>query len=66
MLYFQDGAYETRFRYVTSWMATIGIIILWFIPVAFVGTLSNVSALCEKISYVLPTPTFPPPLVLMH
>ena len=48
----QDGAYETRFRYVTSWMGSIALIILWFAPVAFVGTLSNVSTLCEKVRCV--------------
>ncbi|GJE96634.1 hypothetical protein PsYK624_128340 [Phanerochaete sordida] len=47
-----DGAYEMRFRYVTSWIASIGLIILWFAPVAFVGTLSNVSTLCEKVSWL--------------
>ncbi|GJE89817.1 hypothetical protein PsYK624_059250 [Phanerochaete sordida] len=46
-----DGAYEMRFRYVTSWLGSVGLIVLWFAPVAFVGTLSNVSTLCEKLSW---------------
>ena len=50
LMHLQDGAYETRFRYVTSWIANLGLIALWFLPVAFVGTLSNVSTLCEKVS----------------
>ncbi|EKM57401.1 uncharacterized protein PHACADRAFT_92160 [Phanerochaete carnosa HHB-10118-sp] len=46
-----DGAYETRFRYVTSWLGSVVLIIIWFAPVAFVGTLSNVATLCEKLSW---------------
>ncbi|EKM57367.1 uncharacterized protein PHACADRAFT_194921 [Phanerochaete carnosa HHB-10118-sp] len=47
-----DGAYEARFRYVTSWMGSIALIVLWFAPVAFVGTLSNVSTLCQKVAWL--------------
>ncbi|KAI0790073.1 hypothetical protein C8Q75DRAFT_139060 [Abortiporus biennis] len=57
-----DGAYETRFRYVTSWIATIGLIILWFFPVAIVGTLSNVSSLCQKVSWLCWIPNAPTPI----
>ncbi|BGP07894.1 phosphate metabolism protein 7 [Rhodotorula toruloides] len=38
--------YEQRARYAASWAATLGLIILWSFPVAFVGLISNVSALC--------------------
>lgn len=57
-----DGAYERRFRYVTSWLASIGLIVLWFAPVAFVGTLSNVSTLCEKVSWLCWIRNAPPPI----
>lgn len=48
----QDGIYETRFRYVTSWLLNFGLIVAWFFPVSFVGLLSNVSELCEKVQCV--------------
>jgi hypothetical protein len=44
-----DGALEMRSRYVISWLATIGLIIAWSFPVAFIGTLSNLDDLCTKI-----------------
>ncbi|KIP05884.1 hypothetical protein PHLGIDRAFT_119442 [Phlebiopsis gigantea 11061_1 CR5-6] len=47
-----DSVYETRFRYITSWIGSIVLIIIWFAPVAFVGTLSNVATLCEKVSWL--------------
>jgi len=45
-----DGAIEMRSRYVISWLATVGLIIVWAFPVAFIGTLSNLDDLCVKIS----------------
>ncbi|THH27230.1 hypothetical protein EUX98_g6964 [Antrodiella citrinella] len=57
-----DGAYETRFRYVTSWMGSLVLIALWFLPVAFVGTLSNVSALCRKVSWLCWIKNAPTPI----
>ncbi|KAF8529554.1 DUF221 family protein [Hysterangium stoloniferum] len=70
-----DGVYETRFRYATSWMASFGIIVAWFFPVSFVGLLSNVSELCIKVKWLAwvckaPTPVpgilqgVLPPLIL--
>ncbi|KAG8922564.1 hypothetical protein FRC02_011782 [Tulasnella sp. 418] len=47
-----DGAYETRARYVISWAATIGLIVLWSFPVAFVGLLSNVDSLCSEVHWL--------------
>ncbi|KAG7093058.1 hypothetical protein E1B28_009350 [Marasmius oreades] len=47
-----DGALEMRGRYVTSWAATIGLIILWFFPVAAIGTLSNLDDLCRKVTWL--------------
>lgn len=48
----QDGAYETRSRYVISWGLTFALIILWSIPVAFIGLVSNLSNLCQKVSWL--------------
>ncbi|GAA5978196.1 hypothetical protein JCM11641_001131 [Rhodosporidiobolus odoratus] len=53
--------YQARLRYAASWAATLGLIILWSFPVAFVGLISNVSALCISASWLswlctLPTP----------
>jgi hypothetical protein len=50
---FKEGVLETRFRYVTSWMASFGIIVAWFFAVSFVGLLSNVSQLCIQIKCVI-------------
>lgn len=45
-----DGALEMTTRYVTSWAATVGLIILWAFPAGFVGTLSNLTDLCKTYS----------------
>ncbi|KAF5322492.1 hypothetical protein D9619_001365 [Psilocybe cf. subviscida] len=47
-----DGALEIKSRYVLSWLATAGLIFVWAFPVAFVGTLSNLSDLCTKVSWL--------------
>ncbi|KAF8314939.1 DUF221-domain-containing protein [Clavulina sp. PMI_390] len=47
-----DGAIETRGRWILSWMATIGLVILWSFPVAFTGTLSNISELCGTVKWL--------------
>jgi hypothetical protein len=39
-------------RYAASWAATIGLIILWSFPVAFVGLITNVSSLCATVSWM--------------
>jgi calcium permeable stress-gated cation channel len=44
-----ESAVATRSRTVVSWLATMGLILVWVFPVGFVGTLSNVSALCQKV-----------------
>ncbi|KAI0918583.1 hypothetical protein AcV5_002534 [Taiwanofungus camphoratus] len=38
--------YEARVRTAIGWCATIGLIILWAFPVAFVGAVSNIHSLC--------------------
>ncbi|KZS87835.1 DUF221-domain-containing protein [Sistotremastrum niveocremeum HHB9708] len=61
-----DGAYETRARSVISWVLTIGLIILWFLPVAFIGLLSNISSLCAKVhwlSWICKAPTPVPGII---
>ncbi|KAF8070342.1 DUF221 family protein [Lyophyllum atratum] len=47
-----DGALEMRSRYVLSWLVTIGLIIAWGFPVAFIGTLSNLDDLCVKVHWL--------------
>ncbi|KDR75323.1 hypothetical protein GALMADRAFT_226985 [Galerina marginata CBS 339.88] len=47
-----DGALEMKSRYITSWLATVGLIIAWAFPVGFIGTLSNLSDLCEKVRWL--------------
>lgn len=47
-----DGAYEMRARYIMSLAATIGLIIAWAAPVAFIGSISNVSGLCARLPWV--------------
>lgn len=44
-----DGALEMNSRFVTSWIATAGLIFVWTFPVAFIGTLSNLDDLCVKV-----------------
>ncbi|KAJ7268676.1 late exocytosis, associated with Golgi transport-domain-containing protein [Mycena haematopus] len=49
-----DGALEMTGRYVTSWIATIGLIIAWGFPVAFIGTLSQIQTLCQQAQHIFP------------
>lgn len=41
--------YQAKIRFVISWAMTLGLIILWAFPVAFVGLLTNVNQLCIKV-----------------
>ena len=45
-----DGALEMKSRYVISWGATFGLIIVWAFPVTFIGTLSNLGEICTQFS----------------
>lgn len=47
-----DGALEMKTRYMLSWAATVGLIIAWSFPVAFIGTLSNLTELCTNIKWL--------------
>ncbi|KAI0289410.1 hypothetical protein B0F90DRAFT_1812537 [Multifurca ochricompacta] len=44
--------YERRVRLALSWAATIGLIIVWAIPVAFVGFISNIHSLCSTYHWL--------------
>ena len=44
--------YERHIRTAISWALTIGLIIIWAIPVAFVGIVSNIDAMCEQASWL--------------
>ncbi|GAA5918190.1 hypothetical protein JCM1841_005294 [Sporobolomyces salmonicolor] len=54
--------YQARGRYVLSWAATVGLIILWSFPVAFIGLISNVSALCISAPWLAWLCTLPSPV----
>lgn len=43
---------QRKARVAISWALTIGLIIVWAFPVAFVGIVSNVDALCEKAKWL--------------
>ena len=43
---------QRKIRTVISWALTIGLIIIWAIPVAFVGIVSNVDTLCATASWL--------------
>jgi len=48
-----------KVRYLLSWAANIGLIILWAVPVAFAGAVSNVDTLCvnyQWLAWVCNTP----------
>ncbi|KAE9399448.1 DUF221-domain-containing protein [Gymnopus androsaceus JB14] len=47
-----DDALETRSKVALSWVATIGLIILWSFPVALIGGLSNVNSVCKKVAWL--------------
>ncbi|KAI1788641.1 hypothetical protein LXA43DRAFT_1024412 [Ganoderma leucocontextum] len=55
--------YEARIRTVISWAITIGLIIVWAIPVAFVGVVSNVHSLCATYSWLAWLCKLPPVIV---
>lgn len=44
--------YEARVRLAISWGITLGLIILWAFPVAFVGAVSNIHSLCTTYSWL--------------
>ena len=44
--------YEARIRIAISWCITLGLIILWAFPVAFVGAISNIHSLCTTYSWL--------------
>jgi hypothetical protein len=44
--------YQRKIRTIISWSLTIGLIIIWAIPVAFVGAVSNVDGLCANASWL--------------
>ncbi|ORY30595.1 hypothetical protein BCR39DRAFT_529076 [Naematelia encephala] len=53
--------YQRKIRTVVSWALTIGLIIIWAVPVAFVGLVSNVDTLCAKASWLAWICTLPKP-----
>jgi hypothetical protein len=44
--------YQRKVQTIISWSLTIGLIIIWAIPVAFVGIVSNVDTLCSTAPFL--------------
>lgn len=44
--------YEAKLHVLVSYAATYSLIVIWAIPVAFIGNISNVEALCEKENWL--------------
>lgn len=44
--------YDERIRNMISWVITIGLVILWSFPVAFIGSLSNIASLCTTAHWL--------------
>lgn len=44
--------YDERIRNMVSWVITVGLVILWSFPVAFIGSLSNVTSLCSTVHWL--------------
>ncbi|RPD56035.1 DUF221-domain-containing protein [Lentinus tigrinus ALCF2SS1-6] len=55
--------YEARARSAISWGITIGLVIVWAIPVAFIGVVSNVHSLCATYSWLAWLCDLPPVIV---
>ncbi|KAJ3888452.1 DUF221 family protein [Lentinula edodes] len=47
-----DDALETRSKVSLSWLATTALIVLWSFPVAAIGGLSNIYAVCKKAEWL--------------
>lgn len=54
--------FQAKARFAISWAITIGLIILWAFPVAFVSLISNVSYLCVEVSWLAWLCTLPGPV----
>ncbi|KAA1112631.1 hypothetical protein PGT21_004209 [Puccinia graminis f. sp. tritici] len=44
--------YDERIRNMISWVITLGLVILWSFPVAFIGSLSNITSLCTTVHWL--------------
>ncbi|KZT65313.1 DUF221-domain-containing protein [Daedalea quercina L-15889] len=55
--------YEAKMRTALSWAATLGLIILWSFPVAFVGAVSNVASLCTTYKWLAWLCKLPSPII---
>lgn len=55
--------YEARIRTAIIWAITLGLIILWAFPVAFVGAISNIHALCTTYGWLAWICKLPGPIV---
>ncbi|SNX88152.1 uncharacterized protein MEPE_06863 [Melanopsichium pennsylvanicum] len=44
--------YERKLRTAIGWAITVGLIIFWAVPVAFVGIISNINGIASKVSFL--------------
>jgi len=44
--------YDKKIRGLIGWAITMGLIIWWTIPVAFIGVISNVQGLADRVSWL--------------
>ncbi|KAK0531912.1 phosphate metabolism protein 7 [Tilletia horrida] len=44
--------YDKKIRTVIGWAITIGLVVFWVIPVGFVGVISNIKGLSEKVPFL--------------
>ncbi|KAF5389675.1 hypothetical protein D9757_006040 [Collybiopsis confluens] len=55
--------YEMKVRLVISWGITAALIIFWAIPVAFIGTISNIQTVCTTEKWLAWLCTLPKPVI---
>ncbi|PLW13499.1 hypothetical protein PCANC_15599 [Puccinia coronata f. sp. avenae] len=44
--------YDERIRNMVSWVIVIGLIVVWSFPVAFIGSLSNITSFCTTLHWL--------------
>ncbi|CCM04897.1 uncharacterized protein FIBRA_07093 [Fibroporia radiculosa] len=55
--------YEMKIRTAISWCLTVGLIIVWAFPVAFIGAVSNIHSLCSTYGWLAWVCGLPPVIV---
>ncbi|KAH7872085.1 uncharacterized protein C8R40DRAFT_1255595 [Lentinula edodes] len=55
--------FEIKIRIAISWAITIALIVFWALPVAFIGTISNIQSVCQKEKWLAWLCSLPSPVV---